>query len=146
MVLLDQSKFLTELSALFQATRDKGSLSITHKRRASPRLARRARAARDRARSAARARRARPRSLVRTAVSEKDKKAEGAAPADGAGGRHDVLVRARTEKKKLSVVVPATELVKFQASLAGVMKNSFTNLKKKVREKKDKKKALKPDA
>ena len=111
MVLLDQSKFLTELSALFQATRDKGSLSITHKR-----------------------------------MSEKDKKAEGAAPADGAGGRHDVLVRARTEKKKLSVVVPAAELVKFQASLAGVMKNSFTNLKKKVREKKDKKKALKPDA
>ena len=53
MVLLDQSKFLTELSALFQATRDKGSLSITHKRRASPRLARRARAARDRDRSAA---------------------------------------------------------------------------------------------
>ena len=52
----------------------------------------------------------------------------------------------RSEKKKLSVVVPAAELVKFQASLAGVMKNSFTNLKKKVREKKDKKKALKPDA
>jgi len=79
-------------------------------------------------------------------VGEKDKKAEGAAPADGAGGRHDVLVRARTEKKKLSVVVPATELVRFQASLASVMKSSFTNLKKKVREKKDKKKALKPDA
>ena len=42
--------------------------------------------------------------------------------------------------------MPATELVKFQSSLAGVMKASFTNLKKKVREKKDKKKALKPDA
>ena len=128
MVLLDQSKFLTELSALFQATRDKGSLSITHKRSAPPRLARRPRAPRATAPAPPRARRARPRPLRRAAVSEKDKKAEGAAPADGAGGRHDVLVRARTEKKKLSVVVPATELVKFQASLAGVMKLSLIHI------------------
>lgn len=45
MVLLEQQKFLSELGALFQATREKGSLNITHKRSAraaSPR--RRARA------------------------------------------------------------------------------------------------------
>ena len=35
MVVLSQSKFLSELTVLFESTKEKGSLSITHKRSAS---------------------------------------------------------------------------------------------------------------
>ena len=71
-------------------------------------------------------------------MSAADKKAEGVDAGDAAADRFDVLVRARTEKKKLSTVVPAAELLKFQASLANIIKVNATNLKRKVREKKRK--------
>ena len=73
-------------------------------------------------------------------MSAADKKAEGVDAGDAAADRFDVLVRARTEKKKLSTVVAGKDLVKFQASLAAVVKMHASNLKKKERGKKDAKK------
>ena len=65
MVLLDSDRFLSELTRLFESTKDKGSLSITQKR-----------------------------------TTEKDKKM-----VDEDVPKHRCLVRARTEKKKISTIV-----------------------------------------
>lgn len=109
MVLLDQAKFLSELGKLFGATRDAGSLSITHKR-LEDRAARKKKNAPDDA----------------TAATD----AETAATAEA---RHGVLIRARTEKKKLSVVVSDADLVKFQRQLFAVVRAHASSLKKKDR-------------
>ncbi|KAJ8608983.1 hypothetical protein CTAYLR_008973 [Chrysophaeum taylorii] len=90
MVLLAQDSFLTELTRLFQSTRESGSLSLTLKR-----------------------------------VSEtKDETT-----------CHRCLVRARTEKKKISTVVEAANLLKFQTSMCNILKVHMTNLKRKERSK-----------
>mmetsp|Transcript_5121 Transcript_5121/g.15516 ORF Transcript_5121/g.15516 Transcript_5121/m.15516 type:complete len:105 (-) Transcript_5121:81-395(-) len=98
MVLLSQDAFLTEMTRLFQNTRESGSLSLTFKR-----------------------------------VTEK------AGDDDDEKKRHRCLIRARTEKKKISTVVDAKDVLKFQGSLCGLMKVSMSNLKRKERAKKDKK-------
>ena len=110
MVLLDQTKFLAELGKLFGATRDSGSLSITHKR-LEDRAAKKRKGAPDDA----------------TAATDASADAPAAAP------RHGVLIRARTEKKKLSVVVADADLVKFQRQLFAVVRAHASSLKKKDR-------------
>lgn len=49
------------------------------------------------------------------------------------------LVRARTEKKRISTLVDSKQVLKFQASLCALTKANMTSLKRKERQKKDKK-------
>lgn len=141
MVLLDNQKFVTEVSALFQSTREKGSVNITHKRSAflpSPRPFL-TRVPVFEARDLLTASHA----VVSVPKPKNDDDATAATAEpdeDGSRKRHEVMVRARTEKKKLSTVVAGKDLVKFQASLAAVVKMHASNLKKKERVKKDAKK------
>ena len=109
MVQLDEARFLSELTKLFQSTRDAGSLSITHKRL--------------------------PERTKRKA-NDGDDDATGDATVEAAPARFGVLVRARTEKKKLSTVVNGADLVKFQAQLAAVVRANASGLQKKERVKK----------
>ena len=105
MVQLDEARFLSELTKLFQATRDAGSLTITHKR-----------------------------------LQQRPKRNQGDdATVETAPARFGVLVRAKTEKKKLSTVVNGADLVKFQAQLAAVVRANASALKKKERAKKKQK-------
>ena len=108
MVQLDEARFLSELTKLFQATRDAGSLTITHKR-----------------------------------LQQRPKRGQGGddAPVETAPARFGVLVRAKTEKKKLSTVVNGADLVKFQAQLAAVVRANASALKKKERAKKKQKRS-----
>ena len=93
----------SKASKLFQATRDAGSLTITHKR-----------------------------------LQQRPKRGQGNddATVETAPARFGVLVRAKTEKKKLSTVVAGADLVKFQAQLAAVVRANASALKKKERAKK----------
>ena len=108
MVQLDEARFLSELTKLFQATRDAGSLTITHKR-----------------------------------LQQRPKRGQGGddATVETAPARFSVLVRAKTEKKKLSTVVAGADLVKFQAQLAAVVRANASALKKKERAKKKQKRS-----
>lgn len=106
MVQFDEAKFLSELTKLFQSTRDAGSLSITHKRL--------------------------PERTKRKA-NDGDGDATVDATVEAAPARFGVLVRARTEKKKLSTVVQGADLVKFQAQLAAVVRANASGLQKKER-------------
>lgn len=94
-MLLKHDAFLTELTRLFESTRESGSLSLTHKR-----------------------------------VSETVK------GDDGDVTTHRLLIRARTEKKKISTFVHAKDLLKFQASLSNILRSHMTTLKRKDRSKK----------
>ena len=106
MVQLDEARFLSELTKLFQATRDAGSLTITHKR-----------------------------------LQQRPKRGADDATVETAPARFGVLVRAKTEKKKLSTVVNGADLVKFQAQLAAVVRANASALKKKERAKKKQKRS-----
>mmetsp|Transcript_7037 Transcript_7037/g.23057 ORF Transcript_7037/g.23057 Transcript_7037/m.23057 type:complete len:84 (+) Transcript_7037:2021-2272(+) len=61
------------------------------------------------------------------------------------GPKHRCLVRARTEKKKISTVVEAKDLLKFHTSLSNILKVSTTTLKRKERTKEKKKGDKKED-
>jgi len=63
------------------------------------------------------------------------------ATVETAPARFGVLVRAKTEKKKLSTVVAGADLVKFQAQLAAVVRANASALKKKERAKKKQKRS-----
>ena len=108
MVQLDEARFLSELTKLFQATRDAGSLTITHKR-----------------------------------LQQRPKRGQNNddATVETAPSGFGVLVRAKTEKKKLSTVVNGADLVKFQAQLAAVVRANASALKKKERAKKKQKRS-----
>lgn len=89
MVCLTQDKFLTELPNLFDSTRESGSLSLTFKRGA---LSFPAAAVCDET------------GFVSLAVSEKAA-TEGEEGDAAKTARHRCLIRARTDKKKISTVV-----------------------------------------
>jgi len=79
MVLLEADRFLSELTRLFESTKEKGSISITQKRGAFLRFVA---------------------AVTKRAVTESEKKMT-----DDNAPRHRCLIRARTEKKKISTVV-----------------------------------------
>mmetsp|Transcript_2631 Transcript_2631/g.7841 ORF Transcript_2631/g.7841 Transcript_2631/m.7841 type:complete len:117 (+) Transcript_2631:314-664(+) len=110
MVQLEHAKFLAELQKLFLATRDKGSLSITHKRLEDY--------------------------AAKKAAKRDDATAATADAGATAKARHSVMVRARTEKKKLSTIVADKDLVKFQVQLAAIIRDKASSLKRKERAKK----------
>lgn len=149
MVLLEQQKFLSELGALFQATRDKGSVNITHKRSAppasrppppppkptppsSPRIPVPF-AQHDTTHPRAESKPTKKRDWKNPAADE----VETVEPAPE-NEEFEVIVRARTEKKKLSCCIAAKDLIKFQAAFANVIHLNATNLKRKDRAKKSK--------
>ncbi|XP_054714303.1 signal recognition particle 14 kDa protein-like [Uloborus diversus] len=104
MVLLENEAFLSELTRLFQKSRNSGSLYITMKRydgrnRPKPNLSR-------------------PTSVPLPAVSE-----------------YKCLIRAHVGNKKISTVVNAKDVNKFQLAYSNLLKGNMDGLKKKDKKK-----------
>lgn len=129
MVLLDSGKFLTELHRLCEANKDKGSVFVTMKRSACPGVrAGKARWTACRLPSRSRrgtpaAGRRRPSCLPGCPCPGNLKPRKG--PKDYSDVPCKCLVRATDGKRKLSTVLAAAELPRFQDSYATIMRVSW---------------------